>query len=386
MRSTQPFAQPRRNRLLLRLGWPAVLACAPLLAGCAQPGLPLAPTLAIPAPPADLSGARVGDAVELHWTMPRRDTENVLLSGPQRATVCRAVGATPCQVVATLSFAPSEPAHWTDPLAATLSTGPAQLLTYTVELANRHGAVAAPSNTFYSAAGAAPAPVQQLTARATGKGISLGWQPAPAPAAEECLVQLVRSRVLAPGEKAQSAADSARGVPQPLEQTLEARGGCTRTEIFDRDAELNRTYSYTGTRVVQLTLADVAGREHRVELRSAPTAPARLEARDVFPPGVPTHLQAVADLDAGAIDLSWDPATESDLAGYVVYRSSAAQAPVRVSGSAPVAEASWRDAHPSPGTRYSYSVSAVDASGNESARSAAAEETLEGHSQGAAPH
>jgi bacillopeptidase F len=84
----------------------------------------------------------------------------------------------------------------------------------------------------------------------------------------------------------------------------------------------------------------------------------------------------VADSAAGAIDLSWMPDSDGDLAAYRVYRRD-------VQGSLPAervasvgVETAFRDTTVQPEHAYAYSVSAVDQSGNESERSAEVEETL----------
>ena len=101
-------------------------------------------------------------------------------------------------------------------------------------------------------------------------------------------------------------------------------------------------------------------------------------ARDVYPPAVPAGLAAVANVEGGtqgAIDLAWSADADPDTAGYVVYRRMAgsAAAPERVSGfksgAGLLPSPTWSDTDVKKGVRYAYSVSAVDASGNESARS-----------------
>jgi fibronectin type 3 domain-containing protein len=119
-------------------------------------------------------------------------------------------------------------------------------------------------------------------------------------------------------------------------------------------------------RVARLTLDG-----HLVEVSGGPSAPATIAARDVFPPAVPQGLEAVADDQGSAIDLSWTPGTEADLAGYRVYRRIAASSEpaARVSGTTLLPDPAWRDQSAQAGVRYAYSVSATDKSGNESARS-----------------
>ena len=95
-----------------------------------------------------------------------------------------------------------------------------------------------------------------------------------------------------------------------------------------------------------------------------------------FPLRCPRGLVAVADAAAGAIDLSWSPDSDSDLAAYRVYRRDAhGGLPAQRIASVGV-ETSYRDTGAQPEHTYAYSVSAVDQSGNESKHSPEVEETL----------
>ena len=99
--------------------------------------------------------------------------------------------------------------------------------------------------------------------------------------------------------------------------------------------------------------------------------PVRVDVQDVFPPAVPTGLAAVAvageNGGAPAIDLSWQPDTETDLAGYIVYRREAGGEWQRDFAAQPVVGPGFHDAHVEAGHSYGYAVSAVDQSGHESA-------------------
>jgi fibronectin type 3 domain-containing protein len=74
------------------------------------------------------------------------------------------------------------------------------------------------------------------------------------------------------------------------------------------------------------------------------------------------------------IDLTWTPNSESDLAGYVVYRRNGSGDFVQVSPPSLKAPA-WRDNDVQPGGTYVYAVSAIDVRGNQSARSEPAQES-----------
>jgi len=81
---------------------------------------------------------------------------------------------------------------------------------------------------------------------------------------------------------------------------------------------------------------------------------------DTTAPVAPTGLAAAPD--AQQVSLSWTENTDADLASYRVYRNGA--------GVAQVTSPSCVDTGLAAGATYTYAVSAVDASANESGRSA----------------
>jgi fibronectin type 3 domain-containing protein len=89
---------------------------------------------------------------------------------------------------------------------------------------------------------------------------------------------------------------------------------------------------------------------------------------DRFPPAVPTGLIVIAGTHT--VELSWDAVADSDLAGYRIYRNG-----VKIADA--VMTAAYSDKDVVAGTKYSYQVSAVDATGNESVKSGAQEVTME---------
>ncbi|MGH9591666.1 MAG: hypothetical protein ACRD5L_01145, partial [Bryobacteraceae bacterium] len=77
-----------------------VRRCAGLLlggglavAGCGMPGAPLPPSLNLPNPVKDLAASRTGDQVRLTWTMPKNNTDKLLLKDKVEVRVCRREGA-----------------------------------------------------------------------------------------------------------------------------------------------------------------------------------------------------------------------------------------------------------------------------------------------------
>jgi predicted phage tail protein len=144
-------------------------------------------------------------------------------------------------------------------------------------------------------------------------------------------------------------------------------------EARDTNFEWEQAYDYKIASVAVLTLP---GRP-AVEVEGNDSETLRLSAHDIFPPAAPTGLQAVFSSvgQTPFIDLTWAPNTESDLAGYVVYRRTAASTFVAVSA-APIKAPAWRDNDVHPGQKYYYTVSAVDLRGNQSPQSAPAEELV----------
>jgi len=358
----------RGMNVALRMAAAGLAAPLLLLTGCGMEASPQPPSLKLPVPVRDLSAARSGDNVSLHWTMPKRDTDKVILKGDQKVRVCRHVEAAACEKAGELMAAPEKPADFVDHLPARLTSGPPRLLTYTIALLNHQGQDAGPSNEVYTVSGPAPARIENLTAAASADGIVLRWNPVFGEGTAPEVVRIHRTLVANP--KA-AKPDEMAGTPAPPQQTLEVTGR-DQGQALDRDAALDNVYRYSAERVRRSTLQG-----HAFEESGEPSEVITIDARDVFPPHVPMGLQAVADPEAHAIDLSWTPDSEKDIAGYIVYRREPGSNanPVRVSPPGLVAP-SFRDASALPGHNYAYSVSAIDRDGNESARSADVEEGL----------
>lgn len=357
------------------------------LMGCALAGNPQPPTLWMPEPVRDLGATRVGNDVHLHWTMPKNTTDKVALVGNQRAHICWVPGAAPspegkvpprpvpstglpgCHSAGDATFPPNRPAEFTAQLPPELIAQPPGLVSYFVELQNPSRKTAGPSNPAWVGTGSSPAPVEGFTATTQAGGVVLHWQKA---SAEPGLaLRIHRTLITHPGAPKPN---QAAGVPLPPQQTLEVDlDKADPGQALDRDAELDHTWQYTIERVRRQT-----GGQHSVDVAGLPSPPFTIDARDVFPPAVPTGLAAVADEQAHAIDLSWTPDTDRDLAGYVVYRrDETAGSPMeRISGEALVVPSTFADGKAPAGHRYAYSVSAVDQDGNESQRSAEVEEEV----------
>lgn len=351
------------------------LVLARMLIGCGAPGAPAPPSLNLPVPVTDLSAVRVGGTVQLSWTMTRRTTDRVALRPPINAQICRAVESGACSPIATLKLAPGAAGAYSDALPPDLVRGPDRLLRYQVILQNHAGKAAGASNAAYSAAGGQPAAVAGLNAQMRPDGVLLGWPPAPDP--ERSLGRALDIRIERELLTPPAAGDARRSplapAATPVKQTLvvHTKDGVDPGHALDTTALFNQRYRYTVERVVTLSPGG-----HSMEIQGQASQPIEVATKDTFPPAVPQGLAAVADSAAGAIDLSWYPDTDTDLAGYRLYRRDLqGQEPAHSTASLGV-ETSYRDSGVEAGHTYAYSVSAVDQSGNESSRSPEVNETL----------
>lgn len=337
------------------------------LAGCGTPGPPQPPSLNLPGRVEDLAAVRNGNQVDLTWTMPKHSTDHLMLKNSITAQVCRGESAAKCSPVSNLTLPPAKPGSYTDALPAPLSSGRPRPVSYFVELKNRAGRSAGLSNAAVVLAGQAPAPVGGLSAQVRSTGVVLHWT-ANDP---QDAVRLHR-RLLTP-PPAQKRESLQAAPPEPLEQNLLVDSDTG--QALDKAIQFGNTYEYTAQRVARV---EVNG--STFELAGELSAPVRVEAADVFPPAVPAGLAAVATGSENGIpatvDLNWQPDTDSDLAGYFVYRREDDTSWRRLSGEKPVAAPAFHDTDVLPGHTYRYSVSAVDLGGHESDRSAEARETV----------
>jgi hypothetical protein len=357
----------------------------------------------------DLAAERVGDRVLLRWTTPSRTTDDMEIRRPMTAEICREVGARPhtpaarltaCTTVRSLAVTPGA-SEASDELPAELSAGQPVLLTYRIKLQNEGGRSAGNSAyAAFAAAGSVPPTISNLKATASERGAVLEWDALPGDGSASNTPDVVELRRVdlsqAPPAQKKAAATSVRppakskgAQPKPatatesnavyLRVTEERRGGQAGT--LDETAAMGDTYTYLAERVRKLTIGN-----HALEVHSAPSETVTFAMKDTFPPKPPTGLATIAGTADAAgnasIDLSWDANTEADLAGYRVYRQLARpdgtpEGPLARLTALPITAPAYRDVAVKAGQRYIYHVTAVDASGNESAPSAKALEAVD---------
>jgi hypothetical protein len=350
-----------------------VVAFAPLFfAACATIAPPQPPSLDLPKPPSDLRASRKGDRVILTWTIPSTTTDRQTVRSVGPTQICRA-GKTLTQCGTTVGEAPptSSPnadkaskqkpsASYTDTLYAQAeSDSPSAMANYAVVVLNHEGRGAGLSNQVTVPLIHTLPPPRDFQARVTSQGVVLSWAGEATPALEN--VHYVY-RVYRRDDKLQQSlvGDVATG----NEGTL---------SLTDSEIEWEKTYEY---RAEILTVIELPNKPH-IEVEGDDTPEVKVFADDVFPPTVPTGLQAAfsGPGQQPAIDLVWAPDTDADLAGYNVYRYTAGTAPIKVTGEL-LKTPAFRDTNVESGKNYFYSVSAVDLRGNESAKSEEASEAV----------
>ncbi|WP_263382852.1 fibronectin type III domain-containing protein [Granulicella arctica] len=330
-----------------------------------------------------MNAERVGDEVKLHWTTPAKTTDELTIKGATIAEICRTIAPTAhCSLTRRLAVRPGS-SETTDLLSPDLVADPQRLIQYQVTLVNDQERSAGLSAPAFAAAGSAPPTVTHIRVRTTAEGALLQWEPRDATDA----IELSRLRIDSPVTLASGKQTAAKAANEPAGLHLRARKATSADAPFlqdaggtlDATARRGVTYTYTAQRVRKVVLGGKA-----LEIRSAPSAPVQVLMRDSFPPRAPSGLETIASAPIGAgptIDLSWRPNTEVDLAGYIVYRQDLDANGAAIGSAArltptPVQEPGFKDASVIPGHIYSYTVTAVDNTGNESSPGAPSREEI----------
>ncbi len=338
------------------------------LSGCGTPGAPQPPSLYLPVPVTDLSATRAGNRVSLSWTVPKKSTDKLILKDSVTVRVCRQETKSTCVNAGTELLAPGADATWNETLPASVDEGAPRKLSYFVELKNRNGRSAGLSNSAVVLAGVPPSPVIGLRVEMRKQGAVLHWIPND----EEAPVRLQRKLLTPPATKPREGL--ATPPPEPVEKNLLIED-VMQGQALDKSVHFGETYEYRAQRIRRVTLDGKT-----LELAGELCPPVQIEAADVFPPAVPMGLVAVVTRGENgaetAIDISWEPDTEPDIAGYRVYRREGDAVWERISPAEPVVGPAFHDVHVQAGHAYSYTVSAIDQGGHESARSAETQETV----------
>jgi len=362
-----------------------------MLTACGKPAPPIPPSLELPKPVSDLHAYRKGDKVTLTWTVPNRTTEGQTIRHLGVTRICRSLESNPrqCPQIGQATPAQLGPASvarikktkqpqrkpkqkekikpeervqatYVDVLPSDIQNQhPTELGTYSVETLNEDGRSAGLSNpSQVPLAPTLPSP-SDLRAQSSADGVILSW----VGKLPECQTTGLTYVYRVYRREQGAGTDSVAG-EVPMADSPQA-------SFTDHSFEWNKSYEY---RVVIVTM--IGGPQpSQVESEDPPSV--AVTATDVFPPAVPSGIQAVFS-GVGQqpfIDLTWIPATEADLAGYNIYRHEEGQQPAKINPQ-PASSPAFRDSNVTSGKKYFYSVSSVDVRGNESARSEEASETV----------
>ncbi len=355
------------------------------LGGCAAPAEPLERKPPVPKAVADLAATQSGDEVVLTFTLPKEAVDRRPLKRPPAIEIFRSIRPAGADNSATSSGSPAKVPELTipssmldqysdqgqirviDPLKAEdFRPNEKTVAEYTVRTRASSKKESADSNAVVLQIYPAAEPVTDLKAETTHAGINLTWT-----APQKTLVgsaptivnyHVYRAEMPATDEAPANAAEN-RKPKTPLLKIGESET----TTFRDSLAEMRKSYLYCVRSVAQYPHGNV---------ESANSNEVEVTPKDIFPPAAPQGLvvvfvPAVAGVPAH-VELSWAINSETDIAGYNVYRSEQDGTPgVRLNPELLLSPA-FRDMNAVLGRRYLYTITAVDRSGNESPVSAAA--------------
>jgi len=372
----------------------AVLTLVVSLLGCGSIQAPVPPSLELPRPPNDLRAVRKGDHVYLFWSVPTQTMDHQTVQRPGPTRVCRSLespmnscGTPVGNLLPVAGSANQKPgtgtarpeANFADTLPRDLQEqNTDRMATYAVEPLNRSARSAGLSNRVLVGLAPTLPPPQSFRVEVTGAGPVLSWNwtlPAGPPSNVSHVCRIYRRSL-------------ERGTDAKL-----ADVDCGAQEYHDAAAEWEKNYEYRVTVVtsekIRPGLIPCARSQSQggvvaipdcaqvVEIEGDDSLSQKVFTKDVYPPAVPSGLQAVFSGPGQApfIDLLWAPDTDADLAGYNVYRREESGQPAKINSEL-VKTPAYRDVGVVAGKTYWYSVSAVDARGNESGRSGEASESV----------
>ena len=376
---------------------------------CASIGPPEAPSLELPKSPSDLHAARKGGRVTLTWTIPARTTDRQSVRYLGKTDICLSVGAalkrggtpvgevappTGFEQAAKKSSGKKLSATFTETLTAALEQEhPTEFATFAVEVLNKAGRGAGISNQAHVPLVPTLPPFAGFSAKATAPGVLVSWKCPPISGRGEMGIKYlfriyrrpessanatkiadVQATGCAVGPSVLVALTGQNSEPATTAATeQEIEGEKNGNSFLDQTFEWELTYFYRGTVV---SVIEVAGKP-AIEVEGDDTPEVKVFAHDIFPPAVPSGLQAVfsGTGQQAFIDLIWAPVADTDLDGYNVYRHEAGGVAAKVNSEL-VKTPAFRDMKVVAGKTYFYSVAAVDQRGNESGRSEEASESV----------
>jgi hypothetical protein len=325
-------------------------AAALFTTGCGYIGEPLPPLANVPAKVADLAALQRGARIIVQFTVPDLTTEGKTIKDPVKIDLRIGASGSPfdaakwadqAKSVAQLP-AKSGVAHYDIPAAEWTN----KEVILAVRVIGANGKEAGWSSFLVLPVVPPPERPAAFTAIATAEGVRLTWR------ASGATFRVFRKTT---DEFALVAT-----VQQP--------------QWTDTTTEAGKPYTYVVQTIV--ALGDNAGNKPATSLNKEAQSDISEEFAitplDTFPPAVPSGLTPSAA--ANSIELVWERNNEPDLAGYRIYRAVAGGAFEKLADVSQIP--SYSDRTVEHGKTYRYAVSAVDQTGNESARTQAVEAAL----------
>jgi len=354
-------------------------AAAAFLSGCGAPGEPTPPAPVIPSTVTDLSAHQSGDGVLLTFTLPRKSTTGDRLTDTPAIEVLRGTakedGAPEMKSLRVVATIPGElvvkdlkeeRVEVTDPISPEdIKAHPGMRVAYEVRTRVSKKRASASSSVIVLRLYRVAERITTLQARVTETSIELSWAAPAKTSGGEPLPGPISYRVyrgeIDPASAEATAKDPAQAQWRAKPTLL---GPADNTSYRDSGFEFGKTYVY-------LVRSAVPAADEAIE--SSDSAPAVVAPLDTFPPAAPTGVVAAAlpgaNPGSAQVDLSWSINSETDLAGYRVYRSEQEGSRGALLVPELLPTPAVRDNSVQPGHRYWYTVTAVDRAGNESAPS-----------------
>jgi hypothetical protein len=369
---TRRLKRSRRSGFALRFSLFGVL----LIAGCGAPGEPIAPSPPVPAVITDLSARQAGDGTRLTFTMPAKTLAGDRLTEAPSVEVLRGtlkadglLDAKSFRVVYTIpgslvsNYRSDDRMQFVDPVAPDQTRAhPGVTLVYRVRTRVSNKRASPDSNSVTVRLFPVPRRIASVQANLAETAIDLRWT-APTETSGGDALGAVPEYHLYRGELDPRGHDTAaKDLSHP--QWISPLALLARTDATtfpDTEFEFGKTYVY-----VVRSAVPVEGHP----LESDDSDPLILTAKDTFAPSVPQNVVAAVTSanprSAPEVDLSWSINSETDLAGYRVYRSERPDEKGQLLTPELLLSPAYRDTSVQSDRQYWYSVTAVDRTGNES--------------------
>ncbi|MDE2058440.1 MAG: hypothetical protein KGL31_14175 [candidate division NC10 bacterium] len=316
-----------------------------VLSGCGRSGPPVIPVLAEPSPPTDLTALVRSRTVVLAWTTPTTNVDGTALKYLAAFQISRqqmAPQTSAYSVIATVKAEKPENAvvsanryAFTDSHVVVGAR-----YTYAIESVSRRGIVGPSSAEATALVTVEIEAPSSLRAEAGERAIRLSWV-APTRRVDASPLSLV------PRYNIYRGASPGQFGPSPIN-----REPVRSTQFQDTDLVNDQTYYY---RVAAVESQEPPWQE------GLPSSEVNAAPVDLTPPAPPQSVRAVVGPGL-VVSLSWELNRESDLLGYFVYRSDAAELPPHRLTEAPLKSPTFTDQSVRSGGRYLYTVTAIDAS------------------------